>query len=467
MVQNELSLLNGSPSATLIGGIAVESRTHGMASATATLRGMQEGPETLVAIDLEDPPLKDPSLKDPSLEDTAAPGDSAPRIVARASRPGRTTVLPRRKKPGEAAPEPHGQRPRFERVRVLGRGAMGEVELAHDHDIRRRVAVKRILGGDVSHDALLRFADEIRVVGQLEHPSIVPIYDVGQDEDGQLYLVMKHLQGETMEDILQKLRAGDAATCARFSVEVRLHLFLSVLDAMRYAHARGILHRDLKPANIQIGPYGEVTIMDWGIARPFKRSECALEPAPLDKTHLESLDQRLVETHLGSLAGTPLYMSPEQAAGRNDELDDRSDLYSLCVVLYEWLTLEHPMKRKGTLIETLATTISQDYDKNDLIARSHAASVPVQYIYVILKGLARHREHRYQNIAELEEDLKQARDGFFAVHCPTTLAKRVMYSGVHWVDRHPAAYGVLFFGVLGSALGGLGYGVWRLIEALS
>jgi serine/threonine protein kinase len=207
--------------------------------------------------------------------------------------------------------------------------------------------------------------------------------------------------------------------------------------------------------------------MDWGIARPFKRSERTLEAAPLDKTHLESLDQRLVETHLGSLAGTPLYMSPEQAAGRNDELDDRSDLYSLCVVLYEWLTLEHPMQRKGTLIETLATTISQDYDKNDLIARSHAASVPVQYIYVILKGLARQRQHRYQNIAELEEDLKLARDGFFAVHCPTTLGKRVMYSGVRWVDRHPAAYGVLFFGVLGSAVGGVGYALWRLIQALS
>src|SRR5262249_24034206 len=153
---------------------------------------------------------------------------------------------------------------------------------------RRTVAVKRVLERDMSNAALLRFADEIRVVGQLEHPGIVPIYDVGRDEDGRVYLVMKHLHGETMEDILQHLRDGDKAYLARFTIDYRIHLFLSVLDAVSYAHARGILHRDLKPANIQIGPYGEVTVMDWGIAKPFRRSETQIDVKPLDKTFVES-----------------------------------------------------------------------------------------------------------------------------------------------------------------------------------
>src|SRR4051812_11345405 len=121
---------------------------------------------------------------------------------------GRTTVLPRRRKhlaEGDAA----DPRTRFDHVRVLGRGAMGEVQLVRDNDIRRTVAVKRLLGKELSAVEALRFADVIRMVGQREHPGIVPIYDVGHDEDGQVYLVMKHLQGETMEGIVSRLRSGD------------------------------------------------------------------------------------------------------------------------------------------------------------------------------------------------------------------------------------------------------------------
>jgi serine/threonine protein kinase len=458
MAQNEVTLLSGSPAATLLGGIAVDVRAQELPSATATWRGLAEPPEPVAIIDIDD--------TSESLGDTFPSATASVRESTVRTRPGRTTVLPRRQKSGQEAPHVL-ERARFERIRVLGKGAMGEVELALDHDIRRRVAVKRVLGGAASQEALLRFADEIRVVGQLEHPSIVPIYDVGQDEDGQLYLVMKHLQGETMEEVLRKLRAGDEATSARFTVDYRLHLFFAVLDAMRYAHARGILHRDLKPANIQIGPYGEVTIMDWGIARPYKRGEQKLEAEPLDRTVLESHDARLVETHLGSLAGTPLYMSPEQAAGRNDELDDRSDVYALSVVLHEWLTLEHPMKARGTVIETLAATISEDYDAHDLIARSRAEGVPIQYVYVIHKGLARHRQRRFQNVAELEDALKQARDGFIPVHCPVTLGKHVMYNSLRWIDRHQLLFTLLLFTGASTLLGGLGYGLWRAVQALS
>ena len=122
-----------------------------------------------------------------------------------------------------------------------------------------------------------------------------------------------------------------------------MHLFLAVLDAMRYAHARGVLHRDIKPANIMIGPFGEVTVLDWGIAKPIRSKAAAgSNVQPLEPSALDTHDKRGHETQLGALAGTPLYMSPEQAAGRNDELDERSDVYSLSVLLYEWLSALKP-----------------------------------------------------------------------------------------------------------------------------
>jgi serine/threonine-protein kinase len=458
MARNDALFLPGSPKATLLGGVSADRQADVTPSVSATLRGTPNVAVPIPAVELDGT--------------FAAPESSVPAETASgATMAGRTTVLPRRTEPGHVAPSVVEQRARFDRIRVLGKGAMGEVELARDNDIRRTVAVKRILGGDASAAAaLMRFADEVRVVGQLEHPGIVPIYDVGRDENGQVYLVMKHLQGETMEDIIDKLRAGDREYRDRFSCEYRVHLFLGVLDAVRYAHARGVLHRDLKPANVQIGPYGEVTVMDWGIAKPFRRAAGSPEVQPLERTLLASHDHRLVQTHLGSLAGTPLYMSPEQAAGHNDDLDDRSDIYSLCVLLYEWLVLEHPMKGKSTVVEVLAATISQDYDASDLLNRAVEASVPVEYVYFLLKGLARDRNQRFQSVAGLEDALKKVRDGWIPIQCHVTLGKHLAHSFAHWIDRHAALYTALsyvtIYGTAAALLGAAAFAVWRGLHAL-
>jgi serine/threonine-protein kinase len=437
--------------ATLVGGIAGAESLSAVGSATGTVRGVG--------------PLAPVDVGATLLQDEVASESLAPSKAT--SSGGRTTVLPRRKKAADQLKLVAEQRARFDRVRTLGEGAMGQVELARDNDIRRTVAVKRMHEGNASAAALLRFADEVRVVGQLEHPSIVPIYDVGRDDDGQVYLVMKHLEGETMEDVIERLRAGDPEYVERFSIEHRVHLFLGVLDAIRYAHARGILHRDLKPANIMIGPYGEVTVMDWGIAKPIAPSQAGgASKEALERTLLESHDQRMLETQLGSLAGTPLYMSPEQAAGRNDELDERSDVYALAVVLYEWLVLEHPLADKGTVTEVLAAIISQDFKLGSLFERARTLGVPMEYIYVVTRALARDRDERTRSVTELEAGLKRILDGHIQVRCHVTLAKSAANGFAHWVDRHMQLYTMIFAALVLSALGGGGYALYQLVRSL-
>lgn len=373
----------------------------------------------------------------------------------------RTTVLPRRAH--VAAPESAAARARFERVRTLGEGAMGEVELVRDNDIRRTVAVKRLRGEANTADALLRFADEVRIVGQLEHPSIVPIYDVGRDEANRIYLVMKHLDGRTMEDVIEALRQGDAETRRQFTLAQRVHVFLGVLDAIRYAHARGIVHRDIKPANLMIGPFGEVTVLDWGIAKPIARRDTETAVEPLDRTALESADARLLETRLGSLAGTPLYMSPEQAAGRNDAIDERSDVYALCVVLYEWLVLTHPLAGERTVTEVLARIIARDYSAADLRDPAIASGVPMEYVQIIARGLQRDPARRFQSTSELEDALKAVLAGKVRIACHVTLAKRTLYGTMAWIDDHVQAYSLMFVGTLLTLLGLLAYGAFRLL----
>ncbi|HEX3773554.1 MAG TPA: serine/threonine-protein kinase [Polyangiaceae bacterium] len=444
--------------ATLLGGVALPQANADLSSISATALGVGQ---PLAPIDADWNGQTDATI-------AATPAQAASVMRGNvATQAPRSTVLPRRKRGEQSHSTETAVRPRFDRVKLLGRGGMGEVELARDNDIRRTVAVKRLNGEAASEAALLRFADEVRVVGQLEHPGIVPIYDVGRDDTGQVYLVMKHLHGETMEDVIGKLQSGNAEYAARFALEYRVHLFLMVLDAVRYAHARGILHRDIKPANIQIGPYGEVTLMDWGIAKPIASKDQA-GPAPaeaLSGTLLESEDQRLLHTQFGSLAGTPLYMSPEQAAGRNAELDERSDVYSLCVLLCEWLALEHPLRHKQTVSEVLAAIIAEDYRKSALFELAKARAVPAEYMWIVVRGLERDRNRRFQSVSELEDAIKRVLEGHMRVQCHVTLAKRGAAGFANWIDRHVALYSFLFGLTVLSALSGIGFAVWRALHS--
>jgi serine/threonine-protein kinase len=323
--------------------------------------------------------------------------------------------------------------------------------------------VKRLRDGTQSPEAFLRFADEVRMVGQLEHPAIVPVYDVGRDESGQVYLVMKHLDGVTMDHVIERLQARDPEFVAKYPLEHRLQLFLAILDAIRYAHSRGVIHRDLKPANIMIGHFGEVTVLDWGIAKPIRRAAAAEKVDPLERTFHDSVDRRLQETHLGSLAGTPLYMSPEQAAGRNDQLDERSDVYALSVLLYEWLSLIHPLEGKKTVTEVLAATIA-GLDVDELGGRALFSGVPAEWARILMRGLRRDREARYQSVEDLEREIQRVLEGRVRIQCHVTLTKRVTSEAMHWIDRHPKVYLVMFGLSTLGALSGLIYALYRVVR---
>jgi serine/threonine-protein kinase len=211
---------------------------------------------------------------------------------------------------------------------------MGEVLLAHDDHIGRDVAIKRIRTTEPSAEELSRFVREARVQGRLEHPAVVPVHDLAVGSDGRPFFVMKRLTGTTMQELLGKLRAGneaDAATRRRL-----LRAFADVCLAVEFAHSRGIVHRDLKPANIMLGDFGEVYVLDWGVARAMTEAGDAADlagPPSVSRPFVTGLTLDTGDTLVGTVLGTPAYMAPEQLAG--GRAGPAADIYALGCILYE------------------------------------------------------------------------------------------------------------------------------------
>ncbi|MCK9461772.1 MAG: serine/threonine protein kinase [Proteobacteria bacterium] len=355
----------------------------------------------------------------------------------------RTTVLPRVEISGERPTLVHEARSRFEPLRALGEGGAGEVTAAMDHDIGRTVAVKKIRAEARCDEMVARFVEEIRTVGSLEHPNVVPIHDVGVDEAGDYYFVMKYVDGETLESIIARLKAGDAEAHREYGFERRVQIFRGLLEAVAFAHSRGIVHRDLKPANVMIGRFGEVLLMDWGIAKSIRGEGVGLDDTTVERVVQKSGDtSRFARTQIGAIIGTPIYMSPEQARG--EPVDERSDVYSLTVLLHELLCLTHYLEGRDALDDVLAGVVSQPLQITKIKASPHQPIVPMDLRWYLKKGMEKDRTKRYQSAREMIDRLDARADGRVPIQCHVTFTKRLSTEFTRLVERHPIACTALF-----------------------
>lgn len=320
--------------------------------------------------------------------------------------------------------------------RELGRGGIGRVVAAKDRQLGRDVAIKELLqpGDGAWTPQALRFLREARVTAQLEHPGIVPVYELGRRADGRLYYTMRRVRGRTLADTLS----------AAEGLPGRLLLLGHVVDlcqAIGYAHSRGVIHRDIKPQNVMVGAFGETMVLDWGLARLRSAGSSSEEEPAHDVALWHAPD--LGRTVAGTTLGTPTYMSPEQAHGRTDEVDERSDVWSLGVVLYELLAGTPPFRARSAF-ETLQ--LVRDGVPPPIAEREPAA--PAELVAVVEKALQRDPAARYASAGELARDLVAWQNGErVQAHAYTSreLVRR-------FVARHRAALRVAAVATVGILL---------------
>lgn len=331
---------------------------------------------------------------------------------------------------------------------VIGSGGMGRVFRGEQITLARPVAFKQLL--DTSNMVQReRFLREAQITAQLDHPNIVPIHSLDvSTEGGVVGYAMKLVEGKTLRALLVESVAATERGERLDREHARTTLldhFLKICDAVAFAHARGILHRDLKPPNIMIGRFGEVYVMDWGIARGIGRpEEHAEEDAEAEGPELRDL------TRLGQIVGTPAYMSPEQANGRNAELDARSDQYALGLILMEIATLRRALdgKTEAELLEQ-----AKKGRKAPFVHLSKRERVPVELRAIIDKATALDPEDRYPDVLALAQDLRRFMRGDAVRARPDT----PLETAVRWTSRHGRAMLATLFAitVLSAAAVGL------------
>jgi serine/threonine-protein kinase len=333
--------------------------------------------------------------------------------------------------PAARLPEAGG-RERFKILRSHARGGLGQVSVALDQQLNREVAFKEIQPQHADNAASReRFVYEAQITGGLEHPGIVPVYALGQDSDGRPFYAMRFVKGDSLKQAIDDFHRADnpnrndrgARELARRQL---LGRFIDVCNAMDYAHSRGVLHCDLKPGNIMVGKYGETLVVDWGLAKSVEMKEFISDEVSL---HPSSALSSSAQTQFGSALGTPAYMSPEQAAGKLNELGPATDVYSLGATLFHLLCGRPPFEKRE-LAETLARVRLGEFPK----PRSLSPDIPRALEAICLKAMAQEPAARYQSARDLADDLEH----WLADEPVTALSETRIERLARWTRRHRA-----------------------------
>lgn len=339
------------------------------------------------------------------------------------------------------ADEPKKAQPvRYEVLRPHAKGGLGIVSVAIDSELNREVALKEILpqyAGD--YESRRRFTREAEVTGKLEHPGIVPVYGLGWHADGRPFYAMRFIRGTSFKDEIEKLHQHGGCENS-MQLRILLNRFVDVCNAIAFAHSRGILHRDIKPANIMVGEYGETLVVDWGLAKSLEGHDSdSQEGAVRLMVSSGSIGD---ETRDGSALGTPVYMSPEQAAGKINELRPASDIYSLGATLYNLLTGQLPFTGRD-LLPLLAHVQAGKFPR----PRQHNRKIDKALEAICLKAMAKNPEDRYSTARELADDIER-----WMADEPVVAYREPMLRKLRrWAKRHQAVV-ALAVGLLVAAL---------------
>jgi serine/threonine protein kinase len=301
---------------------------------------------------------------------------------------------------------------KYEVIEKIGQGGMASVYKARDRDLDRDVALKVLLGTDANASGKWRLEQEARIIARLEHPGIVPIHDAGILPDGRVYYVMKLVDGKRLDE-----HAAPGSSVADV-----LRLFERICDAVAFAHSHGVVHRDLKPQNIMVGPFGEVLVMDWGVAKLLQDvGPRAHQP---DSPGNRSRPAASSGTVNGTIVGTPGYMAPEQSEGLVDRVDERTDIYGLGAILYFLVARHSP-----------GAAAPHDDGARPVPGTKLSLVAPRSLQAIWQKAIAPKPEERYQSVQELSADISR----FLAGEPVTAYRERWFEAAARLLSKHRVA----------------------------
>ncbi len=286
-----------------------------------------------------------------------------------------------------------------------------------------------------------RFLREARVTAQIPHPATVPVYELSRDSEGNAYFTMKKLRGRDLSDILDKIAEGDSATIEKFPIDQLINVLIHCSQCLAFAHNQGVVHRDMKPANIMIGDYGEIMVLDWGLAKVWDMDDND-DVDSLIRSGQQTISGRL--TGRGDVQGTPFYMSPEQAVETGD-VDERTDVYNMGIILFEVLTGESYMSGKN--FKEIKRKLQED-PAREPVAAAPKKKISPELNAICLKALKRSPAERYQKMSEFVDDLRAALLGNPVSVYPEPIYGRIL----KWRDRKVFSTASLIWMLAGAVL---------------